>query len=155
VFTSGAFDILHAGHVRLLQAAAQLIPWPHTLVVGVNSDESIRKYKPHKIINRPILPLQHRMDVVAALGCVTYVFPFDEPNNRKNIRALRPTFYVKGGDRTKEELTSTSLVERYGGEVVIVPIEENVSTSQIVTTIIDRVDELPNLKKVSRETGSV
>jgi len=125
-FTSGAFDIFHAGHADYLEKAKMKCG---RLVVGVNSDESVARYKG---LDRPINPLQQRMQVVAALESVDYVFPFGERRNRKNIEAIKPHFYIKAGDYTRETLTSAGAVEEYGGCVLFIPIAENVSTSGIL-----------------------
>jgi len=128
-FTSGAFDLLHAGHVDYLEKVTALC---NILVVGVNSDRSIKKYKGEK---RPLVPEHQRAKVVAALESVDYVFVFHERRNRKNIEALQPNYYIKAGDYTPEELTSKEVVEKYGGEVRIIPIVEKISTSDIIQKI--------------------
>lgn len=127
-FTSGAFDLLHAGHVDYLEKAGQLCD---VLIAGVNSDESIRSYKDK---NRPVIPQDQRIKVVAALESVDYAFLFDETDNRKNIESLRPDLYIKAGDYQKEQLSSASLVESYGGRVEIIPLKEDISTTRIIET---------------------
>lgn len=150
IFTSGTFDILHPGHIDYLWRAANLeremkgrkdkAPCP--LVVGVNSDASIRQYKPSRVVARPFNSIEYRMACVAALGFVDYVFPFDEPNNTVNIECLRPKYYVKGGDYAKSDLLSAPIVEAYGGEVVIVPIVEDYSDTRIFERVIDEARKL-------------
>lgn len=130
-FTSGAFDLLHAGHVTYLEKARALCD---VLVVGVNSDASVRRYKGE---GRPVNGEQRRLKVVAALESVDRVFLFDERRNEKNIEALRPDYYLKAGDYRPEELTSGPAVEAAGGEVRIVPVDEEVSTSSILRKIAD------------------
>jgi rfaE bifunctional protein nucleotidyltransferase chain/domain len=125
-FTSGGFDLLHAGHIDYLEKAKCLCD---ILIVGVNSDESVQKYKGP---NRPIIIEEKRLKVVAALESVDYVFLFDERRNQKNIEILKPDFYIKAGDYQPEELTSKEVVEAYGGEVKIIPIKENISTTEII-----------------------
>jgi D-beta-D-heptose 7-phosphate kinase/D-beta-D-heptose 1-phosphate adenosyltransferase len=82
------------------------------------------------------------MACIAALGCVDFVFPFDEPNNERNIEVLRPKYYVKGGDYTKSDLLSAPTVEGYGGSVVIIPIVEDYSTTRILQRVIDEAAKL-------------
>ena len=102
------------------------------LVVGVNSDASVKRLKGEL---RPVCDETHRARVVAGLRSVDHVFVFGEQNNHENIRLLRPDVYLKAGDYTKDTLTSTPLVEAYGGEVVIVPFASGYSS----TAIIDRI----------------
>lgn len=128
-FTSGAFDLLHAGHVDYLERAKALCD---VLVVGVNSDISIKKYKGDE---RPVVKESHRMRVIAGLESVDYVFLFDERRNKKNIELLKPDFYIKAGDYKPSELTSKEIVEKYDGEVHILPIQETISTSDVIAVI--------------------
>ena len=136
-FTSGAFDLLHAGHVDYLEKAKASCD---VLVVGVNSDISVKKYKGEE---RPVVKESHRMRVIAALESVDYVFLFDERRNKKNIELLKPDFYIKAGDYKPSELTSKEIVEKVNGEVLILPIEETISTSDVIGNIkeIGREDE--------------
>jgi len=129
-FTSGVFDILHAGHVHYLQEASRV---GDILVVGVNSDKSVKKYKGDL---RPIINEQHRTAVVAGLETVNYVFLFSERWNKNNIELIKPHYYIKAGDYTPQQLTSRELVEEYGGEVKIIPVKEKISTTQIIKRII-------------------
>ena len=131
-FTSGAFDLLHAGHVDYLQKAKGMCD---VLIVGVNSDTSVRKYKGE---GRPIVGEAQRVKVVAALESVDYVFVFDERRNKKNIELLKPDLYIKAGDYKPEELTSKDIVEAYGGTIRIIPIEVQISTSDIIALASDR-----------------
>jgi D-glycero-D-manno-heptose 1,7-bisphosphate phosphatase len=128
-FTSGAFDLLHAGHVDYLNKAKQLCD---VLVVGVNSNSSVLNYKTG---DRPIIDELHRIKIVAALASVDFAFLFKERRNRKNIEALQPDFYIKADDYKPEELTSGKDVEKYGGEVLLIPIEEIISTTAIIKKI--------------------
>src|SRR5205085_10161395 len=91
VLTNGTFDILHVGHVRYLEAARAL---GDVLVVGINSDESVRGYKGP---GRPVVPQDERAEIVAALRCVNYVTIFDEPTAVRLVETLQPEIYVKGG----------------------------------------------------------
>ncbi|WP_017317927.1 D-glycero-beta-D-manno-heptose 1-phosphate adenylyltransferase [Mastigocladopsis repens] len=130
VFTNGCFDILHAGHVSYLQRAKAL---GDILIIGVNSDNSIRRLKGP---TRPINPLEDRIQVLAALGCVDHLIAFEEDSPSHLIRKLRPDIYVKGGDYTKETLPETPVVEEYGGEIAFLPFVENRSTTKIIERIL-------------------
>lgn len=130
-FTCGAFDLLHAGHASYLEQAKSLCD---RLVVGVNSDDSIRTYKsPH----RPIVSQEQRMKLVAALRSVDAVILMTDTRPASIIASLRPDFYIKGGDYGKEELKSAPLVESYGGRCEIIPVEHQISSSQIIARIED------------------
>lgn len=128
-FTSGVFDILHAGHVEYLAKARELCD---ILVVGVNSDSSVTG---NKGPGRPINTAVDRAFVLAGLSTVDFVFIFEESNNRKNIELLKPDFYFKAGDYTKDQLTSASLVESYGGKVCIIPARGGYSTTRTIERI--------------------
>ena len=125
VFTNGCFDLLHAGHVTYLEEAKGL---GDVLVVGVNSDSSVRRIKGP---GRPIVPLEQRMAVLAALEAVDYVVPFEEDTPYELIALLRPHTLVKGGDWHPEEVVGRELVE----EVRIISYLEGVSTSGIIERI--------------------
>ena len=128
-FTSGAFDLLHAGHADYLEKTKQ---YCDILIVGINSDESVKRYKGK---DRPIISEHHRVKLVAALQTVDFVFSFNERRNAKNIQVLKPDFYFKAGDYSANQLTSKSVIEEYGGQVKLIPVEENISTSQIIEKI--------------------
>ncbi len=130
VFTNGCFDVLHVGHTRYLEEAKQL---GERLVVGINSDESVRQL--NKGANRPILPGAQRAEVIAALGCVDYVILFDEPDPLNLIKAIQPNVLVKGGDWTPERIVGKDFVEERGGFVRTIPLVQDIST----TTIIQRI----------------
>ncbi|HIK54904.1 MAG TPA: D-glycero-beta-D-manno-heptose 1-phosphate adenylyltransferase [Synechococcales cyanobacterium M55_K2018_004] len=137
VFTNGCFDLIHAGHVRYLQAAKEL---GRALVVGVNSDESVRSLKPARggLPPRPIMPEQQRAEVIAALRPVDGVVIFAEPTAIALIRALQPQVYVKGGDYQTGALPEAPIVRAYGGQIVLIPIEVNCSTTAIIERILGR-----------------
>ena len=135
VFTNGCFDLLHIGHVRYLEEAKSL---GDILVVGVNSDASVRSLKGP---NRPILPEEERAEILSGLGCVDYVTIFDEPTPSNLISLLLPHILVKGGDWTKEATVGWETVEGAGGEVVILPFVEGSSTSQLIETILKRYEK--------------
>lgn len=131
-FTSGVFDLLHAGHVDYLaQARAQC----DMLIVGLNSDSSVRKNKGE---HRPIVPEQERAKVLAGLESVSAIFVFDDANNNRNIELLRPDIYFKAGDYAKEKLSSAPIVEGYGGKVVLVPMQQGLSSSAIIGQVLTR-----------------
>lgn len=129
-FTSGTFDLLHAGHVDYLEKARQACD---LLVVGVNSDASVRAYKGP---SRPLVPAEQRAEVVAALECVDLVFIFPERRNKVNIQLLRPDLYIKAGDYQQSQLTSKEEVERYGGKVLLIPVTTPVSTTEILARAV-------------------
>jgi D-beta-D-heptose 7-phosphate kinase/D-beta-D-heptose 1-phosphate adenosyltransferase len=126
VFTNGCFDILHAGHVMLLEAARGL---GDMLVVGLNTDESVRGLKGS---GRPVMPLASRAACLAALRCVDLVVPFDEPTPASLVDALEPDILVKGGDYSPGEVAGGESVIRRGGRVVIVPLLEGFSSSAAI-----------------------
>jgi D-beta-D-heptose 7-phosphate kinase/D-beta-D-heptose 1-phosphate adenosyltransferase len=137
VFTNGCFDLLHIGHIRYLEKAKTL---GDILVVGVNSDRSVRKLKGPQ---RPILPQEERAEILSGLGCVDYITVFDEQTPLELISSLQPRILVKGGDWTKETTVGKEVVERSGGEVVILPFEEGASTSNLIETILKRFLKKP------------
>jgi D-beta-D-heptose 7-phosphate kinase/D-beta-D-heptose 1-phosphate adenosyltransferase len=129
VLTNGCFDILHRGHITYLEQARRL---GDVLVVGVNSDESIRRLKGP---GRPINSLHDRMRVLAALSCIDHVVSFDEDTPHRLVEAVRPDVFVKGGDYTRQTLPEAELVERLGGTVKILPFVDDRSTTGIITRI--------------------
>lgn len=135
VFTNGCFDLLHLGHIRYLEKAKTL---GDILVVGVNSDRSVRNLKG---LDRPILPEEERAEILSSLGCVDYITVFDELTPLELISSLQPHILVKGGDWTKETTVGKEVVERSGGEVVILPFVEGPSTSNIIETILKRYEK--------------
>ncbi len=135
VFTNGCFDLLHLGHVRYLEEAKAL---GDVLVVGVNSDSSVRKLKGPK---RPILPEEERTEILSGLWCVDYVTLFNEINPSKLITSLQPNVLVKGGDWTREQIVGREIVERSGGELVIIPLVKGASTSNVIDTILKRYEK--------------
>lgn len=123
VFTNGCFDILHAGHVELLQAAKKL---GDCLVVGINSDASVRALKGEQ---RPINAQGERAAVLAALQAVDAVTVFEEETPIPLLKELRPAVHVKGGDYTADELPESATIKEQGGEIVIVPLKAGFSTT--------------------------
>jgi len=136
VFTNGCFDLLHAGHVRYLEAARSL---GRALVVGLNSDRSIQQIKPQSagLPARPIVPQEQRAEVLAALRSVDGVVLFQEQTAAQLIEALQPEIYAKGGDYQIQTLPEAAIVHSYGGRVELIKIEVPSSTSAIIQRILD------------------
>jgi rfaE bifunctional protein nucleotidyltransferase chain/domain len=126
VFTNGVFDLLHAGHVTLLEKARAL---GDCLVVGINSDASVRRLKGR---GRPLASLTDRRKVLAALESVDFVTDFGEDTPQQLIRKLKPTILVKGGDYSLDQIVGRNLVAR----VVRVPFVKGRSTSALVRKIL-------------------
>lgn len=114
VLANGCFDLFHVGHVRYLAGAKELA---NILVVGINSDEQVRKLKGEK---RPLMPENERAEIISALKFVDYVTIFHEPTVTELIRALRPDFHAKGTDYTPDSVPEREIVKEYGGRVAIV-----------------------------------
>jgi rfaE bifunctional protein nucleotidyltransferase chain/domain len=130
VFTNGCFDILHAGHVSYLEAAARE---GDLLVVGLNSDLSVRAIKGPL---RPVVAQEHRARVLAGLACVGHVVFFDEPDPGTLIRALRPDVLVKGADWDEAAIIGADFVKASGGRVVRISMEPGISTTLIIQRIL-------------------
>jgi rfaE bifunctional protein nucleotidyltransferase chain/domain len=135
VFTNGCFDLLHVGHTRYLQKARAL---GDLLVVGVNTDASVRRLKG---AHRPMVPECERAELVAALECVDHVTLFDEDTPEALIADVQPYRHVKGGDYQAADLPETRLVRDLGGEVVILPFTEGRSTTNLVRRVVESVEE--------------
>lgn len=132
VFTNGCFDLLHIGHIRYLAEAKSQ---GDVLFVGVNSDSSVRKLKGDK---RPLVKAVERAELLAALESCDYITIFNELTPESLIRALQPDVHVKGGDYRKEDLPEAKLVESYGGEVVLVNLILDHSTTDLIKVILER-----------------
>ncbi len=130
VFTNGVFDILHRGHATYLDQAAQL---GATLIVAVNTDESVRRLG--KGAERPLNRMEDRAALLAALGFVSAVTSFSEDTPEALIGELRPDLIVKGGDYDMEALPETALVKTWGGRAVAIPFEFQRSTTALVKKI--------------------
>jgi D-beta-D-heptose 7-phosphate kinase/D-beta-D-heptose 1-phosphate adenosyltransferase len=129
VFTNGCFDLLHPGHIETLEKARSM---GDALVVGVNSDRSVRLMKG---TGRPILPERERAEILAALECVDGVVIFDEPTPLEIIAVLLPDVLVKGGDWASDQIVGREEVEAAGGEVVSIPLVAGYSTTAILEKI--------------------
>ena len=130
VFTNGVFDLLHPGHVRYLQDARRE---GDALIVGVNSDRSVREIKGP---DRPITPDAERAEIVAALACVDAVFIFDEADPAHVIERLQPDVLAKGADWAADRIIGREIVEARGGRVVRIPLAEGFSSSAIIKKIL-------------------
>jgi rfaE bifunctional protein nucleotidyltransferase chain/domain len=126
VFTNGVFDLLHPGHVRYLEVARSL---GDALIVGLNADASVRRNKGPA---RPITPEPERAEVLAALSSVDAVVIFGEDTPGEIVRALQPDVLVKGADWPADQIVGRDTVEARGGRVVLVPVEQGHSTTNLV-----------------------
>ncbi len=126
VFTNGCFDLIHVGHIRYLHGAAECAD---ILIVALNSDESIRTLKGS---NRPIMPLEKRLEIVAAFECVDIVTSFDSKKCDELLLLLKPDVHAKGTDYTYENVPERETVLGYGGRIAIVGDAKNHSTSNIL-----------------------
>lgn len=132
VFTNGVFDLLHPGHVRYLKQARSL---GDALIVGVNSDRSVRAIKGP---SRPITPEAERAELLAALACVDAVAIFDDDTPAEIISKIQPDVLVKGADWAADAIVGRDIVEARGGKVVRVNIEPGWSTSAIIEKVRNR-----------------
>lgn len=130
VLTNGVFDVLHVGHVALLEAARAE---GTALIVAVNSDRSVRRLG--KGSDRPFVPEAERARLVAALAAVDCVVVFDDESPLSTIERLRPDVLVKGQDYARDEIIGAEVVERWGGRVVRVPLVAGVSTTALVARL--------------------
>ncbi|MBQ6157083.1 MAG: D-glycero-beta-D-manno-heptose 1-phosphate adenylyltransferase [Bacteroidales bacterium] len=126
VFTNGCFDVLHFGHVHYLLQAKEL---GDILVVGLNSDDSVRRLKGP---SRPINGEKERAFVLAALTCVDYVVVFEEDTPKELIETVRPDVLVKGGDYALDQIVGADFVTRNGGSVTTLPFVEGFSSTRII-----------------------
>ena len=132
VTTNGCFDVLHVGHLRYLQAARAL---GDLLVVGVNSDASVRVLKGE---NRPLVSAAERAEMLAGLACVDYVTIFSELNPIALLSQLKPNIHVKGGDYTIDQLPERKVVEANDGKIVLGLNVPGKSTTDIIQIICER-----------------
>lgn len=130
VFTNGCFDLLHVGHVSYLTEAAAL---GDLLIVGVNSDASVRKLKGPE---RPVIGETDRAAMLAALACVEAVVVFDDDTPHRLLHAIRPNVLVKGGTYTPQEVVGREVVQAYGGQVLVTGMTDGISTTRIIQSIL-------------------
>ncbi|PAK21836.1 D-glycero-beta-D-manno-heptose 1-phosphate adenylyltransferase, partial [Streptomyces sp. alain-838] len=133
VAAGGCFDLLHAGHVGLLQAARRL---GDCLVVCVNSDASVRRRKGD---GRPVNPLADRVRVLRALACVDAVAVFDEDTPERLLGDLRPDVWVKGGDYAGADLPEAALLQEWGGQAVLLPYLDGRSSTALMARAAEGV----------------
>ena len=133
VFTNGCFDILHKGHIKTLFEAKRI---GDILVVGINDDASIRRLKG---FDRPIIPLDSRLAVLASLEYVDYVIPFSEDTPLEIIKLVRPKVLFKGGDYDEDEIVGRDLILKLGGFVKIIDQIQGFSTTDIIHKIQNQV----------------
>jgi len=129
VFTNGCFDLLHRGHVHVLRQARAS---GDLLIVGINSDRSVRSIKG---ATRPILPEIDRVELIAAMEMVDYVVLFDEPDPYQLIAVIKPRVLAKGGDWGGEKIIGADIVERDGGRVTVIPYLKGHSTTALIERI--------------------
>ena len=130
VFTNGVFDLLHRGHVEYLEEARAL---GDHLVVGVNSDASVRRIKGPE---RPLVPAAERAELLAALACVDLAIVFEDDTPERLIREVEPDVLVKGGDWTPDRIVGREFVESRGGRVLNVPLRGGFSTTALIERIV-------------------
>ncbi len=130
VTTNGCFDILHVGHIRYLEKAKSL---GDILIVGVNSDRSVRRNKGK---GRPIVPSRERAEVIASLKPVDAVFIFNDTIPNSWLAKLKPHIHVKGIDRKMSEIVEKNVVEKHGGRIVLTPLAKGKSTTNVIEKIL-------------------
>ena len=129
VFANGCFDLLHVGHVRYLESAKGL---GDLLVVGINSDEQVRRLKGE---GRPFIPERERAEVIASLRAVDYVTVFHEPTVTELLLALRPDIHAKGTDYSEDTVPERDVVRSFGGRVQIVGDPKEHSSTEMLRKV--------------------
>ncbi len=125
---NGSFDLLHAGHLHILREAKKRCD---VLIVLLNSDESIQRYKS---LDRPIIPLKYRLELMASIGCVDYVSSFGEDDPRKILTLIKPDVHINGAEYGSSCIEAET-VGKYGGHIHLVNRIEGLSTTQIIDKI--------------------
>ena len=141
VLTNGGFDLVHAGHVRYLEAAKKK---GDILIVALNSDSSIRKLKGQ---GRPILPQRERAEILSAFACVDFITIFNEPNVENILMALKPNVHAKGSDYTKKTVPERETVLAYGGRIAIAGGPKIRSTSEVIPRILAKLKSAGRSRK--------
>lgn len=131
VTTNGCYDILHVGHLRALEASKAL---GDVLIVGINSDSSVKEYKSPL---RPVVSEAERAEMLAGLACVDFVTIFSEKNPIHFLEIVQPSVHTKSSDRDAEKLPETPTVRKYGGDVIMVPLIPGHSTTKLIERIRD------------------
>ncbi len=129
ILANGCFDLFHVGHIRYLAGAKDL---GGSLIVGINSDDQVRKLKGEK---RPFMPQTERAEIVSAFRFVDFVTIFEEPTVEELIRAIRPDFHAKGTDYTTETVPEREIVKEYGGQVAIVGDPKDHSSTELISVV--------------------
>lgn len=132
VFANGCFDMLHGGHISYLESAKSQ---GDLLIVGVNSDVSMKKIKGEK---RPIYPQEERLEILAAIGCIDYLILFDEESCDQLLRELRPDVHAKGTDYTRETVPERATSHALGIEIFIAGAPKENATKDIIKLILER-----------------
>jgi rfaE bifunctional protein nucleotidyltransferase chain/domain len=133
--TSGSFDLLHIGHVYVLESAKTLTD---ILIIFLNSDSSIRELKGP---NRPIVPEKERAEMLSSLECVDYIVIFNQNDPLNLIKEIKPDFHVKGGSFDPERIKAEKqLIESWGGKHITLPLVEGYSTTNLIDRIIKTYD---------------
>lgn len=132
VFTNGCFDLLHIGHIHCLLSASN---YGDILVVGINSDSSIKRIKGEE---RPVIPQNERVEILSALECVDYVILYEEDTPYHIISELQPDVLVKGGDYDATSIVGCDIVKKRGGEIQTVEIKHNTSSTKIIERILNQ-----------------
>jgi D-glycero-beta-D-manno-heptose 1-phosphate adenylyltransferase len=135
VLANGCFDLFHAGHIRYLAGAKELGDF---LIVGINSDEQVKKLKGE---NRPFMPEAERAEIVSALRFVDFVTIFDEPTVEELIRTIRPDFHAKGTDYTVESVPEREIVRECGGQTAIVGDPKDHSSTDLIKKVSGKLAE--------------
>ena len=128
-FTNGCFDILHLGHLEILTKSKE---FGDRLIVAVNSDESVRKLKGKE---RPVNDFQTRSHMLASFSFVDYVVEFSDDTPKKLIQKIQPNFLIKGGDYQKKDIVGNDIVSSYGGETIIIPLIDGLSSTNTINKI--------------------
>ena len=128
-FTNGCFDILHLGHLEILTKSKE---FGDRLIVAVNSDESVRKLKGKE---RPINNFQTRSNILASFSFVDYVIEFSDDTPKKLIQIIKPDFLIKGGDYKKKDIVGNDIVSSYGGETIIIPLIDGLSSTNTINKL--------------------
>jgi rfaE bifunctional protein nucleotidyltransferase chain/domain len=132
IFANGCFDLLHVGHIRYLEGARRL---GDILIVGLNSDDSVKKLKGPL---RPLMPENERAEILAAISYVDHIVIFDEPTVQRLLLQLRPDVHCKGTDYTLESVPEREVVLSYGGKIAIVGDPKDHSTRDFIQEILKR-----------------
>jgi rfaE bifunctional protein nucleotidyltransferase chain/domain len=132
VFANGCFDLIHVGHIRFLKAAKAK---GDILIVGLNSDSSVRKIKDR---GRPIIKQKERAIILSSFYFVDYVTIFNERDVRKTLEILKPDYHAKGTDYTKDTVPEKDISEKYGIKIIIVGDKKKHSTKDLIKTIVEK-----------------